>query len=145
MASVFLFLGMTIITDQLNKLKTVVKNINKIAREELIKERDFIVQLNRDQLLDGKKADGTSTPDYVDGSLQPFAPGAITLFDEEDFHAGLDTLFEDTAVEVVGTDPKTDMLVAKYGDILGLNDKSIILLQRRLQVRLQQRINAIFQ
>lgn len=127
---------MTIITEQLNKLKDLRRNLELIARQELIKERDFIATLNRTQLSRGTKADGKDMPDYVDGSNAPMAPGKIELFDTGDFYEGIDVLFEDVELNLVGTDVKTDFLVAKYGEILGLTEQSI----KRLQIRLERRM-----
>lgn len=129
---------MTIITEKKAKLENILKSINNIVRQEAIKERDFISKLNRDQLLKGEKADG-DTPNYVIGSNQPSAPGKITLFEAGDFHEGIEPLFEDKGFEMVDTDFKTPFLVAKFGNILGLNKDSIIKLRARLFPRIKVR------
>ena len=133
---------MEVIEASLARLKLVVKSINKIVREEVIKEQKFIEKLNRDQLKRGTKASGEDLPDYVEDSDQPSAPGKITLFETGEFYEGIKPLFDETGFENVGLDEKTGFLVAKYGDILGLTTENIALLSARVLPRIQNRIRA---
>lgn len=121
-------------------LKYVRDNLNKIIQDVLIGERDFIAELNRKQLWEGKKADGTNMPNYVPNSKAPNAPGKIVLFDTGFFHAGLESLIEEDQFEVVGTDSKTGFLTAKYGHILDLNENSLEILRREIKPKIEKRL-----
>lgn len=115
-------------------------NLNKIIRDVLIDEREFIAELNRKQLLRGEKSDGTDMPNYVANSIAPNAPGKIVLFDSGLFQAGLDALIEDKEFEVIGTDEKTGFLVKKYGHILDLNKESLDILRKRIAPKIEKKI-----
>lgn len=134
---------MTIITDAITKLKTVISTIDKIVREELVKERKLIAQMNREQLLSGKKASGENMPSYVLNSRSPSSPGLIKLFDEGLFQDGIEPMFDNQGIELVGTERKTGFLIAKYGEILGLTDKNIKRLQKVLLPKVITRIKLI--
>ena len=122
------------------RIETVLKNINSIVREELIKDQNFIAELNRQQLSRGENSEGDPMPNYVPDSIQPSAPGRITLFETGDFYDGIAPLFEDDHFEMIGTDDKTPFLESKY-KALGLSPESIEVLRERLAVRLKKRIN----
>jgi hypothetical protein len=128
---------------QKRKLENVLNNIRDIMREEAIIHREFIAELNRSQLRQGEKEDGESMPDYVEGSNQPSAPGAITLFDEGDFHSSLDALFSDEGFQVVSSDDKAEFLISKFGNILGLNNENKLLLRARMLPGLRIRVNSL--
>lgn len=134
---------MNAIRGQLVKLKKARNQIPNIIRDALISEQAFIAQLNRDQLLDGKKADGTNMPDYVQNSKAPSSPGEITLFDTGEFQAGIEPLFGNDELNLLGTDEKTEILVAKYGEILGLNEESLNLLIQKVKPIIQTKVRAL--
>jgi len=123
---------MSIILDQAKKLERVIIRIDTLVQREGAKHSKFIEEMNREQLLSGKKSTGEDMPDYVDNSKQPSAPGKITLFDEGLFHKGISSLFDNQGIELIGTDSKTGFLVAKYAEALGLIDTNIGRLQDRM-------------
>ena len=125
------------IRDKLLNLSNVLETS---VRDEMINHKDFIAELNRQQLMKGQKGDGSDMPNYVANSKQPSAPGKITLFDKGDFHAGVDTLFGDEGFDLVGLDEKTWFLVKRYGNILNLTDESKQKLRERLKPSLLKRI-----
>jgi hypothetical protein len=124
-------------------LETVLIRIRIILREEALRHRVFIADLNRKQLRAGEKADGSDMPDYVADSKQPSAPGAITLFDEGDFHDAIDVMFSDEGFDIVNDDEKAEFLLAKFGEVLGLNQENRLLLRARMLPGLRQRVNAL--
>lgn len=130
------------IRQKLNRLKktTSVAVLSKLISEILQGERNFIAKLNRDQLSKGDKADDSSMPRYVQGSKSPSAPGKITLFDTGEFHASIEPLFDDRQFELLSTDEKAEILVGKYGEILGLNEESLNLLAQRIRPQLVARV-----
>ena len=125
------------------KLKRVRKGIIDIIKKEAIKERRFISNLNRDQLLRGEKGDGSAMPNYVDNSRQRSAPGKIKLFDEGDFHSGIEPMFDDEGIEMIGTDDKTPILVGKYGVILDLTKASEEKLRNKMMPNLIKTIKEL--
>ena len=134
---------MTIITDTITNLKTVISTIDKIVREEIVKESKLIAQMNREQLLAGKKASGVNMPPYVSNSKAPSAPGLIKLFDEGLFQEGIEPMFDNQGIELVGNERKTGFLVAKYGAILGLTEANIKRLQNVVVPKVIERIKLI--
>lgn len=115
-----------------DKLVKVLSNIDRIIKDEAIDQTKFISQLNRDQLLLGQKGDGSAMPNYVEESVQPSAPGKITLRDKGPFHEGIEPMFFDGGFDMVGTDRKTPFLVSKFGNILDLTDESKQKLRERM-------------
>ena len=133
----------SVIQKKLRRLEKVVAQINLIVRSEVIKEQKLIARMNREQLMSGTKADGSSMPNYVEGSRQPQAPGKIKLFEEGLFHEGIEPLFSDLGVEMVGLDFKTEFLEPKYGNILGLTSSNIKKLITIVRPRILARIRRI--
>lgn len=126
-----------------DRLLRIQKEAKKIVKEEAIKSREVIAKLNREQLLEGKRSDGADMPDYVPDSKQPSAPGKITLFDTGDFHEGIEPMFSQEGIEMIGVDDKTPFLIAKYPEILGLNKESRIKLVAHLKPRVIKRIKEL--
>ena len=124
---------MSVILEAKRKLLRALNEIDDIIRAEAIKESVYIANLNREQLLEGKKGDGTPTPEYVEGSKQPSAPGNMTFFDSGDFHEGIQPLFTNEGIDMVGIDEKTSILIGKYGKLLDLSQESQAKLRERLK------------
>ena len=131
------------IEERLGLLRATLLSITKIVVEILQDERRFISELNRNQLDDGEKANGQNMPNYKPGSKSPSAPGKIKLFDTGEFHASIEPLFDRDEFELVSTDEKADILINRYGQILGLNAESLNLLRERVRIRLIARLNEI--
>lgn len=128
----------------LNKLQSIVDSIENIIREEVIKEQSFIAELNREQLMNGIKGDGSDMPLYSPRSKQPNAPGKIVLFDLGDFHAGINPLFEEEGFEMISTDSKTEILKEKYEEsILDLTQESIDKLKERIRPNIIERLKQL--
>lgn len=118
----------------INKLELIRNSIESIIREEVINNQEFIADLNREQLMNGIKGDGSDMPLYSAKSKQPNAPGKIVLFEFGDFHAGINPLFEDEGFEMISTDSKTEILTERYGEsILDLTQESIDKLKDRIR------------
>ena len=73
------------VDDLIKKLKNFNDNAEEIAINEALVFNDIIEQMNREQLLQGKKADSTNMPNYVANSKKA---GVVTLLDKGDFHGG---------------------------------------------------------
>lgn len=133
---------MTVIAAVADKLEKSIRAIEAIIREEVIIHQEFISELNRSQLEAGTRPDESILPDYAPISVLQFGkePGPMTLFDTGDFYEGIKPLFSDKTFEMVGLDEKTEMLISKYGDVLGLSAENKKILAIRLIPGIKSRI-----
>ncbi len=134
---------MNLLLIRLKRLEKIIDSIPGIIRDELVNNRDFIADLNRQQLLRGQKGDGSDMPDYAEGSKQPSAPGKITLFADGLFQGGIEPLFDNEGnFQNISTDRKTPFLIAKFGEeILDLTKESEELLRERTLPNIINKIN----
>ena len=116
---------MNVLKEQIKRIQKVRADFVGIVIQELKKESEYIADLNRDQLQSGTKADGKKTPKYVQDSKQPSAPGNMKFYEFGDFYAGIEPLFDKEQFDLIGTDKKTDILVGKYGKLIGLTSENI--------------------
>lgn len=92
-----------VIQDQISNLQNMLKNIEPITIKELERNPQRLVQMNRDQLMNGVTADGGSMPNYAASNKKT---GKINLFDEGDFQRGIEPLFSDSGVDMISADSK---------------------------------------
>ena len=114
----------------IHNLRTRICHIDlNEATEAALKARgNDISELNRDQLREGKTANGLTLPPYSANSVSKFGkqPGPIKLLDTGAFYEGIKPEFAKTDFTMNGKDQKTDMLQDRYGDdIVGLSKDSI--------------------
>lgn len=127
-----------------DNLLKIVNSIRFILADEIRKERKWIIEANRQQLLKGQRSDGKDMPEYVEGSKAPSAPGLITLFDSGEFLDSIDSLFNDEGITFESDDYKAGFLLGKYGkEVLGLNQENIQELQKRVLPRIRARVAAM--
>lgn len=118
---------MTVIAKKIDQVLRVQNYAVVAVRLALIQEGEFIEELNRQQLAEGQRSDGTSLPDYSPTSINVFGkpPGPIKLFDEGDFYEGINANIFNDEFRIEGEDEKTAMLIARYGEmILGLSEEN---------------------
>lgn len=130
------------------KLEYILKNSDTIISEELESEKEFIADLNREQLRQGTRPDGTDMPNYVKGSKQPSAPGKITLFDKGKTHKGITPIFKKDHIDYDNTDPKSKYLIGRVvppllGDWMGLTRDSMDKLAVKTLPGIKKRIKQI--
>jgi len=110
---------------QVKKLPNVIESFVQNAFDEF----DSVAEdFNIDQLLEGKRSDGSSLPDYSINSVTVFGkpPGAMTLKDTGAFHKSITLNAGKNEADIDATDPKTDMLVDNYGEkIIGLSEQHL--------------------
>jgi hypothetical protein len=128
-------------SEKLQVFKKIIASITLLINEILQEERNFIAELNRNQLVQGEKADNTNMPNYEPNSKAPESPGRIKLFDTGLFYESITPLFNRDEFELSSDDAKADILEGKYGNILGLNEESLILLRERVKKKLIIKIN----
>jgi len=133
---------MTVIAEVATKLERSMRAIIAMIREEAILHQEFISELNRSQLEEGTRPDESILPDYSPISVLQFGkePGPMKLFDTGEFYEGIKPIFEDDTFDLVGVDEKTEMLINKYGNVLGLNAENKKILAQRLIPGIKSRI-----
>lgn len=118
-------------TNIFRKLKRRIQDLPKerLAREVLEDFTDEIADAQREQMMEGKRKDGSKIGEYSEGYKQlkkewgqPF--DRVTLKKEGDFHEGIFAKIEGArrpSVKLFSTDFKAEMLTKRYGnDIWGL-------------------------
>lgn len=122
----------------MNPIQTLIKAFSSFEREQneviksAIQENEHIlVDMNTNQLWEGKTSTGVSIASYA-----PYSPYTIaikkaknqpydrvTLRDEGDFYSGFYIEYGDEEFTINSKDGKADMLSFNYGDeIFGLSD-----------------------
>jgi len=117
---------------------------------ETLKENEkLIIELNKRQLLLGKRADGTSLGDYSPRSLElkqkrgkPSISGnKISLHDTGEFWNKFFVEVNKDIMTILSKDEKTSMLIFHYYEqIFGLSDESILKLQEKIIPTLRTKI-----
>lgn len=123
------------------KLDRLIRQMEAISSDEklepivgraLDEQTDLMATLNREQLLDGERADGsTITPAYKPRTIaakrrrgQP--TNKVTLLWDGDFHHSIKASRKGGVYELDATDKKAPDLREKYGeDIEGLTDEHV--------------------
>jgi hypothetical protein len=108
-----------VLYNQLALLKQIYDDLPALLAEVAEENADHLEEANRDQLREGKRADGSDLPDYSPASVSKFGkrPGPMTLEKTGAFYRGikLKVYKSQKFAEIVGTDPKTGKLEALYG------------------------------
>jgi len=140
------------------KLHSNLKQLDVVdlAIEILDELEDFIADLNRSQMYDkGQRSDGSDiSPDYTALTVElkeRFGSGKgkrtdhVTLYDEGSFHKSIFSSVTIDKIVLDASDNKTDELLGKYGEVLGLTDESIEKLKAEFNKRFWPRFkNAIW-
>ena len=95
--------------------------------EETINEQsDLIVRYNRNQLLEGLKADGSLMPEYMNYyNKKRSRTGRVMLYDTGDFHSMFWAQAANRKVSIFSQDVKTEILAGRYGNkIFGLTEEN---------------------
>lgn len=110
------------------KLQSLEEVLEETVVEVIKQESDTFIELNQEQLLQGKASSGVDMPKYSENTLlnKPNATSdKYTLFDTGDFHRGfyVETYVGEFKIE--STDSKNDMLIEENGeDIFGLTEEN---------------------
>jgi hypothetical protein len=131
------------IADMLRKIQ---QDLPALIGEVIEDNERAIVEMNIEQLQEGQRSDGSTLPNYSIGSVQRFGkrPGPMTLEDTGAFYRGIRVRAGKTFAEIIGTDPKTGMLEARYDlTIIGLSEDNTERLKFEILVPgLIEKINA---
>lgn len=129
----------TILTIQKNLQRLSNRNaLEEIAIDAVKRTRKIAEALQRNQLKDGFDNEGKTIGTYAratelrylfDDSYNPRSPkveGEHYNFDDTGgFIDGITTIFETQQVSFWSNDSKTELLVSKYDDLLGLDPKNL--------------------
>lgn len=121
---------------RLDALATALKSLPRVLTAtvgEVVRANGHVLEdANTAQLAEGLDADNRDiTPEYAPLTVEiKQAKGQptdrVTLRDSGDFYAGIVAQVRGEAVEMVGTDPKTQQLQQDYGNaIIGLSDAAV--------------------
>lgn len=117
--------------DLLGRLQNI--NVDRAAKMTLGETREIFLDLNREQLMSGIRADKSKiTPEYAHFTRQKKQeqgrdPDVVTLYDTGDFYRAMFLDVGSDLLEVDSTDYKSEELQEKYGEkIFGLTDDSKI-------------------
>ena len=140
---------MTAIDNIVTKLERIKVDRDKIVLDTIQMFENYVIELNRKQLFAGVDGKGNEiTPEYTDVTYdikikvgQP--ADRVTLKDTGDFYASIFIDYGTKYIYMDANDSKTDDLVSKYGgDILGLNEKSIDDLKKKIKSTLFNQIKS---
>lgn len=140
---------MTAIDNIVTKLERIKVDRDKIVLDTIQMFENYVIELNRKQLFSGVDGKGNEiTPEYTDVTYdikikvgQP--ADRVTLKDTGDFYASIFIDYGTKYIYMDANDSKTDELVSKYGgDILGLNEKSIDELKKKIKSTLFNQIKS---
>lgn len=109
------------------KFKRVNIDLYAICKRVLHRHEKDIEELNRSQLLEGKRSDGTILPPYsapyAKRKNKPLRPK--TLKDTGGFHEGIFTTFFEKTFNIESSDYKSDILETVWGTkIFGLTKEN---------------------
>ncbi|WP_020603248.1 hypothetical protein [Spirosoma spitsbergense] len=104
--------------------------LHRVMAQVIEANSAFIENLNRAQLFDGKRADGSDiTPDYTEYTVavkqsKGQRSDRVTVRDTGSFYESIFTEVFTEAFDLKADDPKTGELLGKYGNLLGLMPES---------------------
>lgn len=112
-----------------------------------------MAELNRDQLMEGERADGLSLPDYSPTSVNIYgkAPGPIKLLDTGAFHDSIIVIAADNAYRFLSSPLKRDEITGritnlkeKYGDeIIGLGKDGLDEIRQKVKIKIVEHVNKL--
>ena len=131
------------------KFEKIGRDIDKIALKSIESKESVLEELNRGQMFEGIRSDGSEirkiengvevdyiyAPFTIEKKIEKGQPtDRVTLKDEGDFYEALDYDFDifgsgGASILITDSDSKTPELTQKYGiDIFGLTNKNIVIL-----------------
>ena len=111
---------MTTVLDVIEYLESL--NVEREAKVAIGLTSEFILDLNREQLIHGKRADGTRMPNYSRASVVVYGKpaGPIMLYDTGNFQGSFKLDVGSEALQILADDPND--LEGRYGEeIYGLD------------------------
>lgn len=96
-------------------------DINSIIDKSIDSTVDDLAEINRQRMLDGVRADGSTMPIYsfISQTVYGYPNEPIKLKNTGAFQAGLTTRRKGDIIETLSTDSKSSMLEERYGEEYG--------------------------
>lgn len=106
-----------------NRIKAL--DINKEIKTSIESTKNEVADLNRERMLAGKRADGSSMPNYSKISVDVFGypPGPIRLKATGSFQEKITIEVTNIAIVQDSSDSKSKMLQGRYGETIFGMDK----------------------
>lgn len=103
--------------------------------------KEFVVELNRQQLRQGIKSDGAEVTPYYKNFNYKRREKPVDLYLQGDFYRSFRVVLADDGFYIEARDSKTDRLLKKYGaEVLGINFKSLQILRTTFYLYLQKEL-----
>jgi hypothetical protein len=130
-----------------------LRNIDVLDRvvDESIKFA--MAELNREQLMDGERSDGTSLPDYSPTSVNVYGKpsGPIKLFDTGAFQESIIVIASENAYRFLSSPLKRDEMTGritnlkeKYGEeIIGLGKEGLDEIRQKVKTKIVEYVNSL--
>lgn len=134
---------MNAIEEAINRLKLMAKKADQLAVDIVESNPVLLGNLNRGQLREGVNSVGSDMPSYVSNSKAPKAPGTIKLFNKGEYTKGINPLFSNEGIDMTSKDQKVKFLDPKYPLALGLNDDSVLVIQKEIEKELPRKLLAL--
>jgi len=107
------------------KVSKLIPELPRLVEETLNELKDYIIELNQQQLADGYRSDGNLMPKYKPISIQiknakgkPTFSGRIALYDTGSFWDKMLISIENGKIKFYSTDTKAEMLENEYGSTI---------------------------
>ncbi len=138
--------------EQISRVRQVRQEFDKIVLEVLktAENEKFLADLNREQLHNGKKGDGSDIlPGYADRTIerkrrdrQPF--DRVTLRDRGNLYEQFTVEFGSEEFTLSADTEYTKYLLSRYGDdIFGLNDDSLEKLREKINPQIVEAVRKL--
>lgn len=131
-----------------NQVSGLKEKLTEIISDSLKENEDSIIKLNQNQLLLGKRADGSDNLPYSRDTItrrikkgNPVKNNLITLYEYGDFHKSMLLKIDNKKFSIIATDSKTESILKNdYGKkVLGLTKDSFSILFKEIRPKVKKK------
>ena len=136
----------------IDKIQTQVsglkEKLTEIISDSLKENEESIIKLNQNQLLSGKRADGSDNNPYSKDTIRrrikkgnPVKNNLITLYEYGDFYRSMLLKIDNKKFLITATDSKTESILKNdYGKkVLGLTKDSFSILFKEIRPKVKKK------
>jgi len=129
-----------------DEVEDLIRKLQKIKQRDFPYEyvrdnKDFVTELNKQQLRQGIKSDGAEVTPYYKNFNYKRRTSPVDLYKQGDFYRSFRIVLADDGFYIEARDSKTDWLLKKYGaEVLGINFKSLKILRTTFYLYLQKEL-----
>lgn len=136
-----------VLIEKLQRLQSI-DILDKVIDREIL---NAIAQLNKEQLQEGERADGSSLPDYSAVSVEVYGKprGAMTLKDTGDFYESFAPIVLDRVIKIVSQPYKEDAITGEITNLeevynpLGLQDENLEKIRNKVKTKIIEYIKEL--